>query len=186
MPEGRKILVGITGGIAAYKTASLIRLLVQDGNQVKVIMTDAAKAFISPLTISVLSKNPVFSAFFDSGSGQWNSHIELGSWADLFIVAPATANTIAKMAYGIADNLLLATYLAARCPVIIAPSMDIDMLNHRATTENIAKLKSRGVHVIDSPEGELASGLTGKGRMMEPEDIVSIINEFPKKKIISL
>lgn len=187
MLKGKKILVGVTGGIAAYKTATVIRLLVKEGCQVKVIMTSNAKAFITPLTLATLSKNPVLTDFFDSENGSWNSHIDLGLWADLLLIAPATANTISKMANGIADNLLLATYLSARCPVFIAPSMDADMLNHDATRKNIDTLKSYGNHILDTPSGELASGLTGKGRMSEPEDIVDEIKQFfSKKKTISL
>ena len=185
MLTGKKILVGVTGGIAAYKTASLIRLLVREGAEVRVIMTDHAKEFITPLTLATLSKNPVLTEFFNPGNGSWNSHIDLGLWADIFIIAPATANTIAKMAAGIADNLLLTTYLSARCPVFIAPSMDADMLNHSATSGNIKNLATTGVNILDAPEGELASGLTGKGRMMEPEDILREIGNFLKKKTIN-
>jgi len=186
MLTGEKILVGVTGGIAAYKTASLVRLLVKEGAEVKVIMTDHAKEFITPLTLATLSKNPILTAFFNPENGEWNSHIDLGTWAGLFIIAPATANTIAKMACGVADNLLLTTYLSARCPVFIAPSMDVDMLNHQVTSGNLEKLKAAGVHILDAPEGELASGLSGKGRMMEPEDILREISGFLKKKTISL
>ena len=141
MLKGKKILVGVTGGIAAYKTATIVRLLVKEGSEVKVLMTGHAKEFISPLTFATLSKNPVLTEFFDPGNGNWNSHIDLGLWADLFLIAPATANTIAKMANGIADNLLLTTYLSARCPVFVAPSMDMDMLNHKAVKKNIETLK---------------------------------------------
>lgn len=186
MLKGKKILVGVTGGIAAYKTATIVRLLVREGSEVKVLMTGHAKDFIAPLTFATLSKNPVFSEFFNPENGDWNSHIDLGIWADLFLVAPATANTISKMANGIADNLLLATYLSARCPVFIAPSMDLDMLNHKATVKNIETLKSFGNYILDAPSGELASGLTGKGRMEEPEDILAEIKSYFKKKNISL
>jgi phosphopantothenoylcysteine decarboxylase/phosphopantothenate--cysteine ligase len=187
MLKGKKILVGVTGGIAAYKTATVIRLLVKEGCVVKVVMTDHAKDFITPLTLATLSKNPVLTDFFSPENGNWNSHVELGIWADLFLIAPATANTIAKMAHGIADNLLLTTYLSCRCPVFVAPSMDVDMLNHKATIKNLDTLKSAGSHVLDAPAGELASGLTGKGRMAEPEEIVKEVNSFfSKKKIISL
>ncbi|HLN21681.1 MAG TPA: flavoprotein [Bacteroidales bacterium] len=182
MLKGRNILVGITGGIAAYKTATIIRLLVKEGANVKVIMTESAKEFITPLTISTLSKNPVLSDFFDRSSGDWNSHVDLGIWADLFIIAPATANTIAKMANGIADNLLLTTYLSSRCPIFVAPSMDMDMLNHPATTINIETLKAFGNTILEPAEGELASGLSGKGRMAEPEDIMKEISGFFVKK----
>lgn len=182
MLKGRHILVGVTGGIAAYKTATLIRLLVKEGAEVKVIMTDHAKEFITPLTLSTLSKNPVYSEFFNPENGDWNSHVDLALWADLFLVAPATANTIAKMAAGIADNLLLTSYLSARCPVFIAPSMDTDMLKHPATTINIETLKAFGNSILEPATGELASGLSGKGRMAEPEDIVREVNGFFAKK----
>jgi len=187
MLKGKKILVGVTGGIAAYKTATVVRLLVKEGCEVKVVMTNHAKDFITPLTLATLSKNPVLTDFFSPENGNWNSHVELGIWADLFLIAPATANTIARMAHGIADNLLLTTYLSCRCPVFVAPSMDVDMLNHKATIKNLDALKSVGNHILDAPSGELASGLTGKGRMAEPEEIVKEINSFfSKKKIISL
>jgi len=184
MLKGKKILIGVTGGIAAYKIATVIRLLIREGSEVKVIMTSHAKDFITPLTLSTLSKNPVYTEFYDPGNGNWNSHVDLGLWADLFLIAPATANSISKMANGIADNLLLTTYLSARCPVFIAPSMDMDMLNHSATQKSIATLKSYGNHILDAPEGELASGLSGKGRMSEPEDIVKEIKSFLSKKKI--
>lgn len=179
MLKGKHILLGVTGSIAAYKAAHLIRLLVKHGAEVKVIMTPLAKEFISPLTLATLSKSPILVDFFDPENGQWNSHIDLGIWADLYLVAPATANTIAKMAYGIADNLLLTTYLSARCPVMIAPAMDVDMFLHPTTQENIQKLKSSGNIIIEPREGQLASGLEGKGRMEEPEIIVEkIIQHF--------
>jgi len=185
MLEGKNILIGVTGGIAAYKTATIIRLLVKDGASVKVVMTDRAKEFITPLTMATLSKNPVLTEFFNPENGDWNSHVDLGTWSDLFLVAPATANTIAKMANGIADNLLLTTYLSARCPVFVAPTMDLDMLKHPATQKNINTLLSFGNHIIEPNEGELASGLSGKGRMAEPEQIVEEIkNFFSKKKLI--
>ena len=187
MLKGKHILIGVTGGIAAFKTATLIRLLVKEGAEVKVIMTEHAKEFITPLTLATLSKNPVLTEFYNPENGDWNSHIDLGMWAHLYIIAPATANTIAKMASGIADNLLLATYLSARCPVFVAPSMDVDMLNHPATIINIETLKAFGNTILEPACGELASGLTGKGRMAEPEDIVKEIRSFfQKKKIISL
>lgn len=186
MLKGKKILVGVSGGIAAYKTATVIRLLVREGAEVRVIMTDHAKDFITPLTLATLSKNPVLSEFYDPGNGDWNSHIEMGLWADLFIIAPATANTIAKMAGGIADNLLLTTYLSTRCPVIVAPSMDADMLGHEATKKNLAILKTYGNIILDAPAGELASGLSGKGRMAEPEDIIKEITGYFKKKTLNL
>jgi phosphopantothenoylcysteine decarboxylase / phosphopantothenate---cysteine ligase len=187
MLKGKKILIGVTGGIAAYKIPTVIRLLVREGCEVKVIMTGHAKAFITPLTLATLSKNPVLSEFYSPENGNWNSHVDLGLWADLFLIAPATANTISKMANGISDNLLLTTYLSSRCPVFVAPSMDVDMLNHKSTRKNIETLKSYGNHILDAPDGELASGLTGKGRMSEPEEIVKEIKAFLlKKKIISL
>jgi len=183
MLKGRKILVGVTGGIAAYKTATAIRLLVKNGAEVRVLMTDHAKEFITPLTLATLSKNPVLTGFFNPENGSWNSHIDLGIWADVFLIAPATANTIAKMASGIADNLLLTTYLSARCPVIVAPSMDMDMLKHPTTARNIETIKSYGNIILDPESGELASGLSGKGRMVEPEEIVKEIEKLFSKKI---
>jgi len=187
MLKGKNILIGVTGGIAAYKTATIIRLLVKEGASVKVIMTDHAKEFITPLTLSTLSKNPVFTEFFYPENGDWNSHVDLGLWAHLFLIAPATANTLAKMANGVADNLLLTTYLSARCPVLVAPSMDMDMLNHPATIINIETLRAFGNYILDPSSGELASGLSGKGRMAEPEEIVKEIGSFfKKKKSISL
>src|SRR5674536_58084 len=182
MLKGKNILVGVTGGIAAYKTATIIRLLVKDGAYVRVIMTDQAREFITPLTLSTLSKNPVFTEFFSPENGDWNSHVDLGLWADIFLIAPATANTIAKMATGVADNLLLTTYLSVRCPVFVAPSMDVDMLKHPATTINIETLKAFGNSILEPVSGELASGLSGKGRMAEPEDIVKEIRSFFAKK----
>ena len=187
MLKGKNILIGVTGGIAAYKTATIIRLLVKDGAEVKVIMTNHAKEFITPLTLSTLSKNPVFTEFFNPENGDWNSHVDLGLWANLFLIAPATANTIAKMANGVADNLLLTAYLSARCPIFVAPSMDMDMLTHPSTIINIETLKAFGNYILEPVSGELASGLSGKGRMAEPEDIVKEIgNFFTKKKTISL
>ena len=182
MLKGRKILLGVTGGIAAYKAATIIRLLVKEGAEVKVVMTPYAKEFITPLTLATLSKNPILVDFFDPEDGRWNSHIDLGIWADLFLVAPATANTIGKMAAGIADNLLLTTYLSARCPVFLAPAMDLDMLAHPATVRNIETLISFGNHIIEPDTGELASGLEGKGRMAEPEVIVRELKQFLSKK----
>lgn len=173
MLKGKHILLGITGSIAAYKAALLVRLLVKEGAEVKVIMTETAKKFITPLTMATLSKNPILVEFFNPENGEWNSHISLGTWADLYLIAPATANTMAKMANGVADNLLLTTYLSSRCPVAIAPAMDLDMFAHPATQNNISILKERGVIIIEPSSGELASGLDGKGRMEEPEVIVS-------------
>ena len=170
--RGKHIILGITGSIAAYKAAMLVRLLVKEGAEVKVIMTPLSKEFITPLTMATVSRNPVLVEFFDPENGAWNSHVNLGLWADALLIAPATANTIAKMGTGIADNLLLTTYLSARCPVFVAPAMDMDMFRHAATTQNIQTLRSRGVHIIEPSSGELASGLDGKGRMEEPEKIV--------------
>jgi phosphopantothenoylcysteine decarboxylase/phosphopantothenate--cysteine ligase len=181
--KGKKIIIGVTASIAAYKTASLIRLLIKEGAEVKVVMTDDAKAFITPLTLSTLSKNPVYSTFIKNDLGEWTNHVELGLWADLFVIAPASANTIAKMANGICDNLLLATYLSAKCPVLFAPAMDLDMYQHPATKANINKLIQYGNQLIAANNGELASGLIGEGRMAEPEEILSeIITFFSKKK----
>ena len=176
--EGKHILLGITGSIAAYKAAVLCRLLKTAGADVKVVMTPTSKAFITPLTMATLSKNPIAVEFYNPENGDWHSHISLGEWADLYLIAPATANTIAKMATGVADNLLLTTYLSARCGVAVAPAMDCDMFAHTATQHNIGILKERGVTIIESPEGELASGLHGKGRMAEPEQIVKIVEEL--------
>ena len=174
--KGKHILLGVTGGIAAYKTPFLVRDFVKMGAEVKVVMTAMAKQFVTPLTLATVSKNPIVVDFFDPESGQWNSHVSLGSWADAYVIAPATANTLAKMANGIADNLLLTTYLSARCPVFAAPAMDLDMMAHPATTQNIATLVSRGVNMIDANSGELASGLVGKGRMAEPAEICAAAN----------
>lgn len=183
MLKHKKILIGVTGGIAAYKTATIIRLFVKEGAEVKVVMTPCAKEFITPLTLATLSKNPVLVDFFNPENGDWNSHVSLGTWADVFLIAPATANTMGKMANGIADNLLITTYLSARCPVVIAPAMDLDMFNHPSTIKNIDTLKSFGNNFIDPDWGELASGLSGKGRMAEPEVIVKKISDlFSKKK----
>jgi len=182
MVKGKHILIGVTGGIAAYKTATIIRLLVKEGAEVKVIMTSHAKEFITPLTLATVSRNPVLNEFFDPENGNWNSHVDLGLWADLFLIAPATANTMAKMATGIADNLLLTTYLSSRCPVFVAPSMDMDMLKHPATIINIETLRAFGNSILEPSSGELASGLTGKGRMAEPEEIFEEIKKFFSKK----
>lgn len=176
MLKGKKILVGVTGSIAAYKAAFLVRLLVKEEAEVKVIMTSAAKDFITPLTLSTLSKNPVLSEFTDGDQGEWNNHVDLGLWADTMLIAPASANTIGKMANGLCDNLLLATYLSARCPVFFAPAMDLDMYQHPAILDNIKKLESFGNRIIEAQFGELASGLIGTGRMAEPEDLVAILN----------
>lgn len=187
MLKGKKILVGITGSIAAYKAAILIRLLHKQGAEVKVIMTASAKTFITPLTLSTLSKNPVYSAFEKpDGSGEWNNHVELALWADIMLIAPASANTLAKCAHGICDNLLLATYLSAKCPVVFAPAMDLDMYKHPSTLANLKTLQSYGNSIIEAEEGELASGLEGKGRMSEPEHIISYLEgHFTEHKALS-
>ncbi len=183
MLTGKHILLGITGSIAAYKAASLVRLLVKAGCEVQVLMTPLAKQFITPLTMATLSKRPILVEFFDPENGAWNSHIKLGEWADCMLIAPATANTLAKMAHGVADNLLLTSYLSARCPVAVAPAMDLDMFAHEATQANLRLLKERGVKVVDPGSGFLASGLEGKGRMAEPEEIVDFLQElFDEKK----
>lgn len=174
--EGRRILLGVTGSIAAYKAAALCRLLKTAGAEVRVVMTPLAKQFITPLTMATLSKNPILVEFFDPENGAWNSHVSLGEWADCYVIAPATANTLAKMRTGVADNLLLTTYLSARCPVAVAPAMDLDMYAHPATQENLRELAARGVKIVEPGEGELASGLTGKGRMAEPEEIAASLN----------
>ena len=186
--SGKKILLGITAGIAAYKTANLVRLYIKLGAEVKVIMTTASKDFITPLTLSTLSKNPVHSTFYDKEDENevWNNHVDLGLWADYFIIAPATANTLSKMANGVCDNLLLATYLSAKCPVYFAPAMDLDMYKHPSTKESLDKLIAFGNIMIPATSGELASGLVGEGRMAEPEDIVSfmendILDKMPLK-----
>ncbi|WP_438711591.1 bifunctional phosphopantothenoylcysteine decarboxylase/phosphopantothenate--cysteine ligase CoaBC [Aquimarina muelleri] len=177
--SGKKILIGVTAGIAAYKTASLVRLFIKSGAQVKVVMTPAAKDFVTPLTLSTLSKNPVHSSFFDEEDENtvWNNHVEMGLWADLMLIAPATANTLSKMATGNSDNLLLATYLSAKCPIYYAPAMDLDMYNHPSTKQSFKKLQEFGNIMIPAESGELASGLVGQGRMAEPENIVQYIEK---------
>lgn len=182
MLKGKHILLGITGSIAAYKAAMLCRLLKTAGAEVRVVMTPTAKEFITPVTMATLSKNPIAVEFYNPENGDWHSHISMGEWADCYLIAPATANTIAKMAHGIADNLLLTTYLSARCRTVVAPAMDCDMFAHPATQANLDILRSRGAAVIDSPEGELASGLSGKGRMAEPEAIVRFVDEILSEK----
>jgi len=176
--QGKKIILGVTGSIAAYKSAQLIRLLVKGGAEVKVIMTSLAKEFITPLTLATLAKNPILVDFFDPTNGNWNSHVDLGLWADAYLIAPATANTIGKMATGVADNLLLTTYLSAKCPVFVAPAMDLDMFAHPAMQRNLETLKSIGNQIIEPASGELASGLDGKGRMEEPENIVNYLDNY--------
>lgn len=176
--KGKKILIGVCGSIAAYKTALLIRLLVKAGAEVKVIMTPSSTDFITPLTLSTLSKNPVGLNYFNSQTGEWANHVENGLWADVLIIAPATANTLGKMANGICDNLLIATYLSAKCPVFFAPAMDLDMYIHPSTKRNIDLLKSYGNRLIEVGHGELASGLSGDGRMQEPEIIFDTLRNF--------
>ena len=178
MLKGKHIILGITGGIAAYKCATLTRLLIKAGAEVQVIMTPNAKQFIQPLTLSTLSGKPVISEFFTANTGQWNSHVDLGLWADALIIAPATASTIGKMANGVADNMLVTTYLSAKAPVFVAPAMDLDMMRHPSTVRNLDLLRSYGNHIIEPAEGELASHLVGKGRMEEPENIVKVLENY--------
>lgn len=180
MLGGKKILLGVTGGIAAYKTAFLVRLLIKAGAHVQVILTQGALSFVTPLTLATLSKNPVHLDFIreEEGTLDWNNHVELGLWADLMIIAPATANTLSKMSVGTCDNLLLATYLSAKCPVFFAPAMDLDMYRHPSTKASIEKLQSFGNHMIPPNSGELASGLEGEGRMAEPEEIMNFIKDY--------
>jgi len=178
MLKGKKIIVGITAGIAAYKIPLFIRLLKKEGADVRVIMTPLAEDFVTPLTLSVVSENPVLSSFFMKKDGSWNSHVDLGLWADAMILAPLTANSMAKMAAGIADNLLMTLVLSARCPLFFAPSMDLDMFTHPTTTLNIKKLQSYGYHYIEPAEGELASRLKGKGRLKEPEELLQVLLDY--------
>lgn len=178
MLKGKHIVLGITGGIAAYKSASLLRLFVKAGAEVQVVMTPAAREFITPVTLSALSGKPVISEFFTANTGQWHSHVDIGLWADAMVIAPATACTIAKMATGVADNMLVTTYLSAKAPVFVAPAMDLDMMKHPSTVRNLMTLRSYGNHIIEAAEGELASHLTGKGRMAEPEEICRVIDEY--------
>ncbi|WP_421978837.1 bifunctional phosphopantothenoylcysteine decarboxylase/phosphopantothenate--cysteine ligase CoaBC [Roseivirga seohaensis] len=180
--KGKKIILGVSGSIAAYKAAIFVRLLVKEEAEVKVIMTKAATDFITPLTLATLSKNPVLIDFQKDKTGEWNNHVDLGLWADVMIMAPASANTIGKMANGLCDNLLLATYLSARCPVFFAPAMDLDMYQHPSVLANIQKLISFGNHLIEAEHGELASGLIGQGRMAEPENLVTFLSDFFSKK----
>lgn len=178
MLRGKKVLLGVTGSIAAYKSAHVVREFVKAGAEVRVVMSPTATDFVTPLTLSTLSKNPVLSSFTKEDEGDvWNNHVELGLWADLMVIAPATANSLSKMAYGEADNLLIATYLSAKCPVYVAPAMDLDMYRHGSTAETLSKLESYGNKVIPSESGELASGLEGQGRMAEPEHIRAFIEK---------
>lgn len=183
MLKGKHIILGVTGSIAAYKAAILTRLLVKEGASVKVVMTPLAKEFITPLTMATLSKSPIMVDFYNPENGDWNSHVDLGLWADLYLIAPASANTIGKMAGGIADNLLLTTYLSAKCPVMVAPAMDLDMYKHPATQRNLKVLQSFGNIIIEPESGELASGLIGKGRMEEPERIVAFIIDYFARQV---
>jgi phosphopantothenoylcysteine decarboxylase/phosphopantothenate--cysteine ligase len=183
MLEGKKIILGITGSIAAYKSAYLLRLLIKEKAEVQVIMTRAAKQFITPVTMSALSGKPVLGEFFETSDGTWHSHVDLGLWADLMLIAPASANTMGKMAAGICDNLLLTTYLSAKCPVMVAPAMDLDMFRHPANQKNIKTLTDWGAVIVEPGTGELASGLCGKGRMEEPDQIIEKIKEFFASRI---
>ena len=176
--KGKHIVLGITGGIAAYKAAALVRLFVKAGAEVQVIMTPNAREFITPVTLSTLSGKPVITEFFTANTGEWHSHVDLGLWADAFVVAPATASTIAKMANGVADNMLVTSYLSTRAQVFVAPAMDFDMMQHPTTTRNIATLRADGCRIIEPAEGELASHLVGKGRMEEPENIFREVDDF--------
>ncbi|MDE6229270.1 MAG: bifunctional phosphopantothenoylcysteine decarboxylase/phosphopantothenate--cysteine ligase CoaBC [Muribaculaceae bacterium] len=182
MLQGKHIVLGITGGIAAYKSASLTRLLVKAGAEVQVIMTPSAREFIAPLTLSTLTGKPVITEFFTANTGEWHSHVDLGLWADAMVVAPATACTIGKMAHGVADNMLVTTYLSAKAPVFVAPAMDLDMMAHPSTTANLNLLRYYGNHIIEPACGELASHLIGKGRMEEPERIIEVLREFFSSK----
>lgn len=178
MLKGKHIILGICGGIAAYKSAYLLRLLIKAGAEVQVVITPAGKEFITPVTLSALSGKPVISEFFTANTGSWNSHVDLGLWADAMVIAPATASTIGKMANGIADNMLVTTYLSAKAPVFIAPAMDLDMFAHPSTQRNLQLLRQYGNHIIEPASGELASHLVGKGRMEEPENIVKLLEEY--------
>ena len=186
--SGKKILLGVSGGIAAYKTATLVRLFIKAGAQVQVVMTPASKDFVTPLTLATLSKNPVYSSFYNepddtNAEGVWNNHVELALWADMIVIAPATANTLSKMASGTCDNLVLATYLSAKCPVYVAPAMDLDMYKHSSTLANFTTLQSFGNIMIPAETGELASGLQGEGRMAEPENIISFLEKDLESKL---
>lgn len=183
--EGKHIVLGITGGIAAYKSAMLLRLLVKAGAEVQVVMTSSAKEFITPVTLSALSGKPVVSEFFTANNGEWHSHVDLGLWADAMVIAPATACTIGKMANGVADNMLVTTYLSAKSQVFVAPAMDLDMMAHPSTTENLRRLRAYGNIIIEPAEGELASHLVGKGRMEEPENILKVLEAYFRRKATS-
>lgn len=185
MLKGKKIVLGITGSIAAYKACLIIRQLIKHGAEVQVVITPAGKEFITPITLSALTSKPVISEFFSQRDGTWHSHVDLGLWADAMLIAPATASTIGKMAHGIADNMLITTYLSMKAPVFVAPAMDLDMYAHQSTQDNLEMLSQRGNHIIEPASGELASHLTGKGRMQEPEEIVATLEEFfyPKDMI---
>ncbi len=183
MLNGKKILLGITGSIATYKIPFLVRLLVKEGAEVQVVMTENARDFVTPLTLSTLSKRPVFTYPFNEKDGTWNSHVDMGNWADVMIIAPASAATLSKMASGMADNLLVTTYLSAKCPVFFAPAMDLDMYRHPTTAKNVETLLSFGHQLIEPQVGELASGLCGAGRMEEPENILNVLREHFKKKL---
>ena len=176
--HNKHIVLGITGSIAAYKACTLVRLLIKAGAEVQVVMTPAAKEFITPLTLATLSRKAVASEFFDRRDGSWHSHVDMGLWADAMIVAPASAATIGKMAHGIADNLLITTYLSMKAPVFVAPAMDLDMFAHRTTHDNMERLREFGNHIIEPQAGELASALVGKGRMEEPENIVAYLKDY--------
>lgn len=182
MLKGKHIILGITGGIAAYKSVSLLRLFVKAGAEVQVVITPSGKEFITPVTLSALSGKPVISEFFTANTGSWNSHVDLGLWADAMVIAPATASTLGKMAHGIADNMLVTTYLSSKCPVFIAPAMDLDMFKHPSTAANLELLRSYGNHIIEPAAGELASHLIGKGRMEEPENIFAVLERFFSEK----
>ena len=190
MLAGKKILLAVTGSIAAYKAALIVRLFVKEKSEVRVIMTENSKKFVTPTTLSTLSKHPVYSSFYKDNSEEWHNHVALGAWADVLIIAPASAQTLSKMAHGLCDNFLLSVFLSIKCPVYFAPAMDLDMLAHPATQKNIDTLVALGNHLIDSEVGELASGLNGRGRMAEPETIVGIIGEafnsrvFGNKKVL--
>lgn len=181
MLKGKHIVLGITGSIAAYKACLIIRGFIKQGAEVQVVITPAGKEFITPITLSALTSKPVISEFFTQRDGTWNSHVNIGQWADVMLIAPATASTIGKMAHGIADNMLITTYLSMKAPVFIAPAMDLDMYAHHSTQHNLELLKSYGNHIIEPGTGFLASHLEGKGRMEEPENIIKIIDEFFNK-----